>query len=320
MIEDIKNLKKVELHIHLDGSVEVDTISELSGKNPAELYPLLVAPDKCENLSEYLTKFDLPCSFMQTKEDIKRIASDIVKYFESQNVIYGEVRFAPSWHIKKGLTKGEVIEALYEGLNSSDKVKTNLIVCLHRNVSMEDNWDTLEVVKNYIGSKVCAVDLAGAEDMYPIQEFLPLFEKCNEFNIPYTIHAGENGPYSEVLKAINVGARRIGHGIHSIDDEETLKVLKETNTLLEICPTSNVQTNSIGEYRDHPIKRFYDNGINICINTDNKTISRVTLNDEYIKLADTFGFTIDDFKQMNRNAINSSFLSDEEKDELLKQI
>ena len=320
MIEEIKNLKKVELHIHLDGSVEVDTISELSGRNPGELYPLLVAPDKCENLSEYLTKFDLPCSFMQTKEDIKRIANDIVKYFKSQNVIYAEVRFAPSWHVKKGLTKGEVIEALYEGLNTSDKVKTNLIVCLHRNVTMEDNWDTLEVVKEYIGSKVCAVDLAGAEDMYPIQEFLPLFEKCNELNIPYTIHAGENGPYSEVLKAINVGSRRIGHGIHSIDDEETLKLLKETNTLLEICPTSNVQTNSIGEYKDHPIKKLYDYGINICINTDNKTISRVTLNDEYIKLAETFGFTIDDFKQMNRNAINSSFLTDDEKNELLKQI
>lgn len=320
MRDDIKNLKKIELHIHLDGSVEPSTISDMSGKSVDEVYPLLVAPDKCANLSEYLTKFDLPCSYMQTREDLIRIANDIVKYFESQNIIYGEVRFAPSWHIKKGLTKGEVIEALYEGLNSSDKVKTNLILCLHRNVSMEDNWDTLNVVKNYIGTKVCAVDLAGAEDMYPIQEFLPLFEKCNELGIPYTIHAGENGPYTEVVKAISVGARRIGHGIHSIEDEGTLELLKETNTLLEVCPTSNVQTNSIDEYINHPIKKFYDMGINVCINTDNKTISRVTLNDEYEKLANTFGFTLEDFKKMNINAINSAFLTDVEKLELINKI
>lgn len=320
MIEDIKKMKKIELHIHLDGSVEPATIAEMSGKSYDEVYPLLVAPDKCENLSEYLTKFDLPCSFMQTKEDLTRIANDIVKYFESQNVIYAEVRFAPSWHVKEGLSKGEVIETLYNGLNCSDKVKTNLIVCLHRNVSIEDNWDTLEVVKNYIGKEVCAVDLAGAEDMYPIQEFLTLFDKCNELAIPYTIHAGENGPYSEVVKAVNIGSRRIGHGIHSIDDEDTIKLLKDTDTLLEVCPTSNVQTNSIDVYENHPIKKLYDMGVSVCINTDNKTISRVTLNDEYEKLVNTFGFTKDDFIRMNLNAINHAFLSNVEKMELINKL
>ena len=185
---------------------------------------------------------------------------------------------------------------------------------------MEDNFDTLNVVKDYIGKGVCALDLAGAEDMYPLQLFIPLFEKANELGIPYTIHAGENGGPKEVEKAIKLGARRIGHGIHSIESDETMKLIQDNNVLLEICPTSNVQTNSINNYVDHPIKQFFDKNINVCINTDNTTISNITLNEEYQKLHDNFGFTLDDFKKMNKNAINAAFLSAEEKDELIHQL
>lgn len=320
MTEEIKQLKKVELHFHLDGSVPMTIIKKLSGKTEEEINRKMVAPDKCDNLSEYLTKFDLPLSYMQTKEDILTISSSTLEYFEEQNIIYAEIRFAPTFHTKKGLTKAEVIETLRDGLNQSSKVKTNIIACLHRNVSMEDNYDTLNVVKDYIGKGICALDLAGAEDMYPLQQFLPLFEKANELGIPYTIHAGENGGPTEVEKAINIGARRIGHGIHSIKSPNTLSLIKENNILLEICPTSNVQTNAIDTYENHPIKEFFDKGINVCINTDNTTISNVTLNEEYQKLQDTFAFTIEDFKQMNINAINAAFISQEEKEELLNTL
>jgi len=320
MTEDIKQLKKVELHFHLDGSVPMHIIKKLSGRTEEEIKKEMVASDKCENLSEYLTKFDLPLSYMQTKEDILTISKAVLDYFEEQNVIYAEIRFAPTFHTRKGLTKAEVIETLITGLNQSSKVKTNIIACLHRNVSMEDNYDTLNVVKDYIGKGVCALDLAGAEDMYPLQQFLPLFEKANELNIPYTIHAGENGGPLEVEKAVEIGSRRIGHGIHSIESEHTLEILKNNNVLLEICPTSNVQTNAIDVYENHPIKEFFDNGIKVCINTDNRTISNITLCEEYQKLQDTFGFTIEDFKEMNRNAINAAFISQEEKQELLNTL
>lgn len=320
MLEKIKELPKIELHFHLDGSVPISIIKEISGKTEEEITKEMVAPDKCENLSEYLTKFDLPLSYMQTKEDILKISAAILKYLEEQNIIYAEIRFAPSFHTRGGLTKSEVIETLIEGLNQSSKVKTNIIACLHRNVSMEDNFDTLNVVKDYIGKGVCALDLAGAEDMYPLQQFLTLFEKANELGIPYTIHAGENGGPKEVEKAIQLGARRIGHGIHSIESEETMKMIKDNNVLLEICPTSNVQTNSIDNYTDHPIKQFFEKNINVCINTDNTTISNITLNEEYMKLHDNFDFTLDDFKKMNENALNAAFLSTEEKAELVRQL
>ena len=319
---------KIDLHLHLDGAITVDIAKklarvqgiELPTEDDEKLKKLLTVPEDCASLNDFLKCFELPGSLMMTKEGIREAVYLVSENIKSQGIIYAEIRFAPTFHTRKGLTKAEVIETLITGLNQSSKVKTNIIACLHRNVSMEDNYDTLNVVKDYIGKGVCALDLAGAEDMYPLQQFLPLFEKANELNIPYTIHAGENGGPLEVEKAVEIGSRRIGHGIHSIESEHTLEILKNNNVLLEICPTSNVQTNAIDVYENHPIKEFFDNGIKVCINTDNRTISNITLCEEYQKLQDTFGFTIEDFKTMNGNAINGAFISQEEKQELLNTL
>jgi adenosine deaminase len=303
-------IKKVELHLHLDGSIREETANEILGKKCD-----LKAKDKCEDLNEYLEKFEIPSIILQTKENLERVSYELALDLKKDNVIYAEIRFAPLKHLNGGLSLDEVITSVLNGLSKVD-IETNLILCMMRNDSFNDNKKVIDLAHKY----GFPIDLAGAEDMYPIQEFLTLFDKCNELGIPYTIHAGENGPYSEVVKAVNIGSRRIGHGIHSIDDEDTIKLLKDTDTLLEVCPTSNVQTNSIDVYENHPIKKLYDMGVSVCINTDNKTISRVTLNDEYEKLVNTFGFTKDDFIRMNLNAINHAFLSNVEKMELINKL
>ena len=320
MIEKIKKLKKVELHLHLDGSVRIDTAVRLTGKSREELINDMVASDKCLNLSEYLTKFDLPISLMQNRGNLVRVARDLVKYLEDENVIYAEVRFAPMFHTREGLSYDEVVEAVIEGLNTSNKVKTNLILCMMRGMKREDNLKTIEVAFKYLGKGVCAIDLAGAEDKYPLNLYEDLFEVVKSKGIPFTIHAGENGSYKEVLKAINLGARRIGHGIHAIDSSDTIELIKNNNVLLEICPSSNVQTNSISEYRDNPIYKFYKMGVNVSINTDNVTVSNLSISDEYIKLYNTFGLKEEDFIRINEMAIKGAFLSNEEKQNLLEEI
>ena len=314
MIEEIKKLKKIELHLHLDGSVSVSTLSKLSGISETELKKNMIAKDKCKNLSEYLTKFDLPIKYMQTKENLKIITKELVDYLEQQNVIYAEIRFAPMFHTKEGLTYEEVIEAVLDGLNSN--IQTNLILCMMRGFPIEENLKTIEVAHKYLNKGVCAIDLAGAEDKYPLDDYIELFEIAKEKNIPFTIHAGENGTYKEIEKAINIGASRIGHGIHAIESVETQKLIKEKNILLEICPTSNVQTNSIDIYKNHPLYHFYNNNLKISINTDNKTVSNITLTEEYIKLYETFNLNIEDFKIMNKYAIEKAFISKEEKEKL----
>lgn len=318
MQEQLIKLPKVELHLHLDGSVSINLASKLTNISIEELKDKMIAKDKCHNLSEYLTKFDFPCSIMQTKENLTLISKDLVDRLAKQNVIYAEIRFAPMFHTNKGLTYEEVVEAVLKGLQSNPNIKTNLILCMMRGLPRENNLKTIEVAEKYLNRGVCALDLAGAEDKYKIDDYLELFEIANSKNIPFISHAGENGNADEVRKAINIGAKRIGHGIHSIESEEVLNLIKEKNILLEVCPTSNVQTNSIDKYENHPIEKLYKLDIPLSINTDNSTVSNISLTEEYLKLSNYFNFTIDDYKKMNINAINSSFLHSKEKEELLK--
>lgn len=319
MIDKIKEMKKIELHLHLDGSLEIETAMELSGLDKEEVIKKMIAGDKCVDLTEYLTKFDLPISIMQEKESLYRVARDLVDYLERENVIYAEVRFAPIFHTKNGLSMEEVIEAVLEGLRSNNKVKTNLILCMMRGMDKETNLSVIDVASEYLSEGVCAVDLAGDECRYPLEEYLELFEIAKTKNIPFTIHAGESGSASEVRKAIEIGASRIGHGIKAIEDETVLKLIKEKKVLLEVCPTSNVQTNNVDKYQDHPILKLYELGIRVNINTDNKTVSNVSISEEYQKLISIFNFSEDDFKVININAIESAFLREEEREALLKQ-
>lgn len=319
MNEQIKKIKKIELHLHLDGSISIELASKLSGLSKQEVKQKMIAKDKCENLSEYLTKFDFPISLMQTKENLKLIAKDLVNRLAAQEVLYAEIRFAPMFHTKEGLTYEEIIESVLEGLKTNPNIKTNLILCLMRGFPKEDNLKTIAIAEKYLNKGVCAIDLAGAEDKYPLDNYLDLFEIARNKNIPFTIHAGENGSANEVKKAILLGATRIGHGIHAIDNEDVLNLIKEQNILLEICPTSNVQTNAVSQYNNHPIQKMYQKNIPVCINTDNTTVSNISITEEYLKLFNHFNFILDDYKHMNINAINASFLSKDEKEALLEK-
>ena len=320
MEEILKQMPKVELHLHLDGSISPKLASKLSGLSEEFVKEKMIAPDKCKNLSEYLTKFDFPISLMQTKENLCLIAKDLVERLAEENVIYAEIRFAPMFHTKMGLTMDEVVEAVLDGLHQNKKMKTNLILCLMRGMREEDNEKTILVAEKYLNKGVCAIDLAGAEDKYPIDAYLNLFSLAKTKNIPFTIHAGENGSSKEVEKAILQGAKRIGHGIHAINDEKVLDLIKEKDILLEICPTSNVQTNAVDLYENHPIKQFYEKNIPLNINTDNDTVSNITLTKEYLKINQYFHFLEKDYQIMNKNAIKHSFLNDLEKEEILQKL
>ena len=319
MIEDIKNMPKIELQLHLDGSVNLDLASKLSNLPLETIKEKMVAKDKCQNLTEYLTKFDFPISLMQTKENLIKIAKTLIQDLENDNVIYAEIRFAPMQHINKGLSLDEIILAILEGLKS-EEVKTNLILCLMRNHDYETNLNVINLAEKYLNKGVCAIDLAGDEIKYDINNFQKLFKTAKEKHIPFTIHAGETSSSTAVITAINYGAKRIGHGIKVVNDKQAKELIRQKDILLEVCPTSNVQTNVIDTYSHHPILNFYKKNIPVSINTDNRTVSNITLTEEYIKLYKNFNFTLNDFKQMNIMAINHAFITKEEKEDLLKKI
>jgi adenosine deaminase len=314
----------VELHLHLDGALSIDNckkIAEIQGidiPGDVEISNMMISKNNSD-LNEFLTKFEFPLSLLQTKEGITNAVKNLEDELIEQGIIYAEIRFAPQLHLRKGLTQEEVVNAAIEGINSS-RLKSNLILCCMRGNNFNENMETVRLAKKYLNHGVCAIDLAGAEGIYPTKDYEDIFKYANELEIPFTIHAGEaDGPIS-VYDAIRFGAKRIGHGVRSYEDPELIKLIKEKNITLEICPTSNICTSVFNKISDIPIKYFIDNGINITINSDDPVICNTNLKKELSLVAETFDLTNEDIVKLQLNAINASFASNEVKEEIIERI
>ncbi len=309
---NFKKIPKIELHLHLDGSVPLNLLSDYLQKDATNDAR---ANEKCQNLAEYLTKFDLPIQYLKQKEHLKKASLALSKDLEEDGVIYAEVRFAPTLLLSEELDLDEVIKTILEGF-SLGNVKINLILCMMRHHSYDENLKVIDLATKYINKGVCAIDLAGDEEHFPTSNFKELFTIAKERNIPYTIHAGEVNIENSLESALSFTPSRLGHGIQSIKYPDILKKIIDEKILLEVCPTSNIQTNVIDKYEKHPINLLKDKGVLISINTDNRTVSNITLSEEYAKLNKYFNFTTKDFCKFNLNAIKASFLSNEEKAKL----
>ncbi len=311
-------MKKIELHLHLDGSVRLTTLAELAGLSLEQAQAQAVAPAKCMDLNDYLTRFALPLSIMQTKENLERIAYELAEDLKAENVIYAEIRFAPSQHTSV-LSLEEVVEAVLTGLQKVD-IKTNLLLSMMRNEREDVNFKIIDLAQKYRHQGVVGIDLAGAEALYPTYTFANLFAYANKLGVNFTIHAGEADGPSSIEAALSFGAKRLGHGVRLLEDNKLLNEVREKGILLEVCPTSNIQTNICSSISEHPIALLKKHNIKVCINTDNRTVSHVDLTAEYEKLAQCFNFTQEDFYNFNYNAIMGAFISDEEKEQLVNQL
>lgn len=309
-------MKKIELHLHLDGSIRPTTISELLNISLEEARKLSTVSQKTNSLKEYLDKFDIPLKIMQTKENLIRVSKELAEDLQKDNVIYAEIRFAPNKHLESGLTLDEVITSILKGLREVP-IKTNLILCMMRGDSFGKNLEIIKYAKKYLGQGVVGIDLAGNEAAYPVNDYKELFDIAKKEGIPFTIHAGEADGALSVINAINLGAKRIGHGVRAIESDEALNLIKEKDITLEVCPKSNLDTNMYTKLKEHPIKKLFDKGIKVTLNTDNRTVSNITLNETYKDLKVTFKFTDEDLIIMNKNAIECAFINESEKQELL---
>lgn len=324
---DLKNMKKIELHLHLDGSLRSKTVLDLLNDDKLtleEVEKMLTVSKDCKDLTQYLEKFELPIKVMQSKENLERVAYELVEDLKKENVIYAEIRFAPALHTKNGLSFDEIVNSVLTGINNSMKtgsIKCNLILCCMRgNGNKHENIETVKIAKKYLNKGVCAIDLAGAEAIYKTSEFKYIFDLAKELNIPYTIHTGEVDDKESMESAMEFGTKRFGHGMHAIKYEDLIEKILEKDIVLEICPTSNLHTKAVESIKEHPIYKLYKRGIKVTINTDNRTVSNITLTREYEVLLNSFDLDFEDLKLMNKNAIMSAFLNDEQKQELLKNI
>lgn len=320
-------MKRIDLHNHLDGSLPVETVLELAKMSgvalPADTVDgirayLTVEPD-CTSLNEYLEKFAIPVSVLQTEECLEKAVYDTMKDLDARGVCYAELRFAPGQHLQRDLTQEQVTAAAVRGLNKALaelSIRGQLILCCMRGADEAVNRETIDVTREFLGRGVCCADLAGAEALFFTRDYMDLFAYAAARGVPYVIHAGEADGPDSMWAAIEMGAKRIGHGIAAMQDEKLMAYLKEHQIPLEVCVTSNVQTKGAASYEVHPILRMLEYGIAVTMNTDNMTVSGTNLDNEAGLIASRLGMTAQQEKAMLENSICAAFLSDEEKDAL----
>ena len=322
---DYRKAPKVELHLHLDCSLSYEVVQLLKPSVTIEEYiKSFIAPPKCPDLANYIARAVNGFELMQTEEQLKLVTLDLFRQLKSDNVLYAEMRFAPLQHTLQGLTPDQVIRAVNEAMGEGIKkygVNAGIILCTLRHYSGEQSMETVELVKKYEGTHVVGFDIAADEAGFPIDNHIKAFQFAKVNNIRCTAHAGEaRGPESvwETLKHFHPS--RIGHGVRSVEDLQLLSFLKENNIHLEVCPTSNIQVNVFDKIEDHSADEIYNAGVSMSINTDARTISDVTLADEYDLLERIFNWTKKHFRKCNLEAIDHSFAAAEVKQNVRRQI
>lgn len=321
----------IDLHLHLDGSLNPEKVRTLAKMSDVVLEyseeklkkALMVEPD-CRNLGEYLEKFDLPLKLLQTAECMEYAVYELMRDLEEQGLCYAEIRFAPQFHTQRNLTQEDAVQAAIRGLKKGNRdfsVSANLILCCMRgDENRSENMETIDLAEKYLGQGVCAVDLAGNEAAYPTKDFNDVFARAREKGIPVIIHAGEAAGAESIWQALELGAVRIGHGIHAIEDKKLMDVLQEKKIYLEMCYTSNLQTKTVDQAEDYPIAEFLRRDLGVTLNTDNMTVSHVNLKNEYQLVQKQFGFGDHLMLKIALNAVQAAFLSEGEKENLRDRV
>jgi adenosine deaminase len=314
----IEAMPKAELHLHLDGSVRIDTALELARTRGIDaptdwtgMSAALVGAMPCTSQAELLKAFDLPIALMQDAEALERIAAELVEEKAADNVRYLEIRWGPLLHVARGLALADGIAAVCRGANEAAAragITVRLISTALRSHDPERNVELAETAARFIDQGLTAWDLAGPEEAFPD----PLtharsFEAARANGLRMTIHAGEWGGAPQVRRALVVDPERIAHGTGAIEDEELCAELRARGITLDLPPHSNWQAGSVPSVADHPIKPLARMGVPVTLNTDDLTVSDITLSEEFISAVEEIGLTLPELWAIDRHALDVAF-------------
>ncbi len=329
--EQLRRLPKAELHCHLDGSVRPQTLLELGRElgirmprdSADELRDYMLVSD-AKSLEDYLQRFEVTVSVMQTADAIERIAYELGADAAADGVRYIEVRNAPILNSRGDLELGEALEAQIRGLERAERdhgIIARSIVCSLRQLPPETSLELAQLAVAYKDKGVVAFDLAGGEKGFPASHHAEAFAYARKHNLAVTVHAGEGDGARSVRDAVHsCGAHRLGHATRLIEDPELMQYVNDRRIGLEICLTSNVQTHAAKSYETHPLRQYFDRGMNLTLNTDNRLMSGTTLTDEYVCAARHLDFTLDELCTLALNGFESAFLPWEQRVKLLETV
>lgn len=329
-----KRLPKIELHRHLEGSLRLSTMIDIS-----KLHKLDLPHDDVEKFRQlvqvvdsdpytfqnFLSKFATLRKFYQSREAISRIAFEAVEDAASDNVRYLELRFTPVALTRiRDFPLGEAMDWVIETVDEASQrygIQTGLIASVNRHEPVSLGEEVAQLAVDRMDRGIIGLDLAGGEAEFPGEEFAPLFKQAKDAGLRITIHAGEWGGPSLVNLAMDVlGAERIGHGVRTMEDPDTVAAARERQIPFEVCPTSNYQSGVVTGLHLHPLPAMIAAGLNVTVNTDDPGISQITLTDEYEVSSDQLGIPLGTLKSLILNAVEASFLTKDEKSELAGSI
>ncbi len=310
---DLQRLPKVELHLHLDCSLSYSAVSRLAGAVSREEYARdYVAPARCTNLADFLSRAPKGFQLMQTEDALQLAVEDIFEQFAEDGVVYAEIRFAPLLHTQRGLTPERVvavIEREVDRLSRATGIEAGVILCALRHFSEEQSLLTARLVEAFSGGRVVALDLAGDEAGFSLEAHIAAYRYARERGLFRTAHAGEAcGPESVWQTLRQLDPQRIGHGTRSYEDPRLVEHLRAAGIHLELCPSSNVQIiRSIDDWPDHPINRLYKAGVPLSVSTDTRMLTPTTLTREYQNLERIFGWGREELLRTNLMGIEAAF-------------
>jgi adenosine deaminase len=320
-------LPKVELHRHLEGSVRLQTLIEIALEYGIEmpeydvetLRPFVqMMPDEPRNWQHFLSKFMTLRQFYRSPDVIRRVTREAIADAAADNVRYLELRFTPralsniincSYHD----VVSWVCDTAARAANDFD-IEVRLILSMNRHESVAIGDEVLSAAIDHSDQGVVAVDLAGDEQTFSARPFRSLFERAQKAGLGITIHAGEWGGADNIRDAIeHLGASRVGHGVRLLEDPTLLPLLIERKVVLEICPTSNVQSGVVADFGAHPLPHLYRQQVRTTINTDDPLVSNITLSDEIERAVTFMDLSLDEVKQLTLVAAQAAFLPETER-------
>ena len=330
--ELIHKLPKAELHCHLDGSLRISTILDLAenqgvslpAHNEKDLTALLFVRDEVRNLEEYLQRFEITLSVMQTAESLQRCTYELIEDAASENIRYIEIRYSPILHTESGMTMNETVDDVRHGIEKGKKdfgTDAGIIICGIRDISPKISLQLAEVAVAYKDRGVIGFDLAGAEENFPPKKHKDAFYLIQNNNINSTIHAGEAYGPASIHQAIHYcSANRIGHGTRLYEDRDLMNYVNDHRIALEICLSSNIHIGSVQSLQDHPFKTYLDKNLRVTLNTDNRLMSNTTLTNEYLLATEAFNLTFDDIRIIIINGFKSAFCSHNKRREMINSV
>lgn len=330
-VELLRRLPKAELHCHLDGSVRPETLLELGREygtsmpvsDPEELRSYMCVED-ARHLEDYLERFAITLSVMQHAPALERIAYELMADAAADGVRYMEVRYAPVLNATRGLPMPEAVEATLRGIARAElehDVQGRVIICAIRTMAPEMSMEAAELAVAFRHRGVVGFDLAGGELGHPSALHREAFRYAREHDLACTCHAGEADGGGSVRQAVHLcGVHRIGHGTRLYEDPSLMQYVNDRRIAIEVCLTSNVQTRAVDSHAAHPLRSYFDEGLSVSLNTDNRLMSGVTLTDEYLAAHRHLGFTFDELARLAEQGFEAAFLPWQERQRLLERV